>query len=165
MDHPKALALALAALLATGGCASLRWSVAKTLRNPGVRIEAFPEVVWEEYDCDHQRRPFFIMESNELVPPRVKPAKDFNHRMVYSMCPARPTEVVAGTLSTRIRFKGRAIVRDQVEAYELRPGRWVVDAFVTLPEDAEPGVYAYEVDFESRSVRFDERLTFVVDGP
>jgi hypothetical protein len=157
----RVIAVLLALLL--GGCASVRWSVTKTFRDPGEQMRSFPEEVWKEYNCEDQHRPFFMMEKNELVPPRVKPAREFNHRMVYALCPTRPTEVVAGRLSTRIRFKGQPIVRDTVTPYELRPGRWVVDAFVTLPEDAEPGIYAYEVQFESKTVDFDERLTFVVE--
>jgi hypothetical protein len=85
--------------------------------------------------------------------------------MVYALCPVNPTEVVEGTLLTRIRFRGQPIVSDRVAPYELRPGRWIVDAFVTLPNDAEPGVYAYEIQFDSRAIDFNERLTFVVESP
>jgi hypothetical protein len=144
------------------GCAGVRWSLQKTFREPGEEIEAFPEAVWEEYDCETQKRPFFIIEKNQLVPPKVKPGGEFNHRMVYVMCPSRPTAVVAGKLFTRIRFKGDPIVRETEERYEIKPGRWVVDSFVELPEDAEPGVYAYEVQFESAPLGFEKRLTFVV---
>jgi hypothetical protein len=161
-DSKRVVAVLLAFLLV--GCASLRWSVIKSFRDPGEELRSFPEEVWKEYDCEDQRRPFFIMEDNELVPPRVKPAREFNHRMVYALCPVNPTEVVSGTLSTRIRFKGRPIVRDTVAPYELRPGRWVVDAFVSLPDDAEPGIYAYEIQFDGAGVDFDERLTFVVES-
>lgn len=161
MGHPKALALALVLALAAG-CAGVRWSLQKTFREPGEEIDAFPEAVWEEYDCETQKRPFFIIEENQLVPPKVKPGGEFNHRMVYVMCPRRPTEVVAGRLFTRIRFKGDPIVRETEERYEIKPGRWVVDSFVELPEDAEPGVYAYEVEFEGGPLAFDKRLTFVV---
>ena len=41
----------------------------------------------------------------------------------------------------------------------------MVDAFVSLPGDAEPGIYAYEIQFDSRGVDFSERLTFVVESP
>jgi hypothetical protein len=78
------------------------------------------------------------------------------------MCPDRPTEVVEGRLSTRIRFRGRPIVRQTDSHYEIKPGRWMVDALVHLPENAEPGVYAYEVEFESDRLVFEKSLTFVV---
>jgi hypothetical protein len=147
------------------GCTTVRWSVQKALREEGIENASFPEVVWEEYDCDTQKRPFFILEENELVPPEVKPGGEFNHRMVYVMCPARSTQVVAGELSTRIRFKGDAIVNSTDVRYEIKPGRWIVDAFVEIPDDAEPGVYAYEVEFSGKDLLFDKSLTFLVKGP
>ena len=161
MGHSKVIALFATLLLATG-CASMRWSLQKSLRDPGERLESFPEEVWEEYDCDAQKRPFFIIEKNELVPPRVKVGGDFNHRMVYVMCPPRPTGVVSGRLRTRIRFRGDPIVRETTEAYEIKPGRWIVDAEVTLPENAEPGIYAYEMAFSGAALSFEKSLTFVV---
>lgn len=162
MGHPKTVSALLALLLALNGCASLRWSVERALREPGERLSDFPEEVWEEYDCGAQKRPFFVIERNELVPPRVKAGGRFAHRLVYAMCPTRPTGVVPGRLLTRIRFRGDPIVRETDDAYELKPGRWVVDAEVQLPPDAEPGVYAYEVAFQGAGVDFEKSLTFVV---
>jgi hypothetical protein len=126
------------------------------------RLEDFPESVWEEYDCQKQARPFFVIERNELVPARVDAGGEFSHRLVYAMCPDNPTEVVSGRLLTRIRYRGEPIVRETTEAYEIKPGRWVVDSTVTLPRDAHPGVYAYELAFQSMDVTFEKRLTFVV---
>jgi hypothetical protein len=146
------------ALLAVSGCATLK----KTFRKPGEKLESFPEAVWEEYDCDSQKRPFFIIEENELVPEKVSPGGDFNHRMIYVMCPRQATETVQGDLQTRIRFRGSPIVRKTTKAYEIKPGRWIVDSEVVLPEEAEPGVYAFELAFKSRSLSFDKSLTFVV---
>ena len=135
MGDSKVVVLCAAlALLVAGGCASLRWSVQKSLRSPGEKLESFPELVWDEYDCEAQKRPFFLIEANEIVPPRVSAGGAFNHRLVYVMCPARPTAVVSGRLVTRIRFRGDPIVRESTEAYEIKPGRWVVvDA--TRPKD------------------------------
>jgi hypothetical protein len=78
------------------------------------------------------------------------------------MCPTLPTEVVQGKLSTRIRFKGSPIVQQTDTLYEIKPGRWVVDAIVHLPEQAETGIYAYEFEFDSNSLAFEKSLTFVV---
>ena len=161
MGHPKAIAIALLLLLASG-CAGARWWLEKSLRHPGEELKDFPEAVWQEYDCGSQKRPFFIIERNELVPPEVRSGGEFNHRFVYVMCPVNPTEVVTGKLATRIRFKGSPIVVDTLPAWDLKPGRWVVDASVALPENAEPGIYTYELQFESAPVAFDKSLTFVV---
>jgi hypothetical protein len=145
-------------------CASVRWSFQKAFRQEGIENETFPELVWEEYDCDSQKRPFIVVEKNELVPPKVQAGGEFNHRMIYAMCPARTTAVVAGKLSTRIRYKGAAIMVNTDSNYEIKPGRWVIDAFVEIPEDAEPGVYAYEVAFSGKGLSFDKSLTFLVKG-
>ena len=164
MGHSK-VAAALVALLLLSGCAGMRWAVQKSMRSPGERLTDFPEVVWQEYDCATQKRPFFVIERNELVPPRVKAGGEFNHRMVYAMCPDEPTAVVAGNLHTSIRFRGSPIVRETTSTYELKPGRWVIDAEVQLPESAEPGVYAYELAFRGQPIRFEKSLTFVVQSP
>ena len=167
MGHSK-VATALFGLVLLGlltGCAGLTWSLKKSLRTPGERLKHFPEVVWDEYECDKQKRPFFKIEQNDIVPPRVEAGGEFAHRMVYVMCPKRPTGVVSGRLVTRIRFRGDPIVRETTDTYDLKPGRWIVDAEVQLPADAQPGIYAYEVAFESSRVEFEKRLTFVVQAP
>ncbi len=156
--------LPLLALLGCLGCGAVQYNVAKQLRRPGERLLDFPEAVAEEYSCETRERPFFEVERNELVPDQVKPGGGFAHRMVYVMCPPGPTEVVSGQLSTRIRFKGRPIVKQTEDRYEIKPGRWVVDTLVELPEAAEPGVYAYELDFEGDELRFERGVTFVVRG-
>ena len=161
MDHRKTLAALIALTLCTG-CAPARWSVVKQFRNPGEKLETFPEQVWDEYDCGSQKQPFLIVERNELTPKTVVAGGNFGHRWVYIMCPAVPTATVEGTLATRIRFKGQPIVQDVDPDFEIRPGRWTVDAFVHLPDDAEPGIYAYEIEFESEPLLFKKSLTFLV---
>jgi len=161
VDHRK-IAVALIVVALCAGCASARWSVVKHFRKPGESLAAFPERVWSEYDCDSQKRPFFVVEKNELMPEKVPAGGNFGHRFVYVMCPALPTEVVRGELSTRIRFKGAPIVQQTDTRYEIKPGRWIVDAIVHLPEDAEPGIYAYELAFESEPLVFNKSLTFAV---
>ena len=162
--HRLWVAALLALLLGTSGCASWLGSVRKSLRDPGVHFRSFPEEVAEEYGCGERPLPFFEIEKLELLPNRLRPGEEFNHRLVYVLCPESPTAVVAGTLNTRILHRGRAIVDEQDEAYEFKPGRWVVDAFVTVPLGAEIGVYAMEIAFRGSGLRFTERLTFAVDA-
>jgi hypothetical protein len=164
MDHPKVAATCLAlALAALPGCASLRWSLQKAGREQGARLTAFPEEVASEYACAQRALPFLAVEQSEIVPPRVHPGEEFNHRLVYALCPERPTGVVAGRLVEGIRFRGELLHREVRDGFELRPGRWVLDAFIELPGGAEPGVYAYELRFEGGRVGFEQRHTFVVD--
>jgi hypothetical protein len=154
--------IALIAMTLCLSCAAARWSVVKHFRDPGAQLEAFPDVVWKEYDCENQKRPFFIIEKNDLLPEKVTAGSDFGHQLVYVMCPERSTEVVQGELSRRIRFKGVPIVEKTDPIYEIRPGRWAVNAIVHLPEEAEHGIYAYELEFDSDPVAFEKSLTFVV---
>jgi hypothetical protein len=164
VGHSKVVACMLIAGLLSG-CTSARWTFQKAVRKEGTVNRTLPDLVWEEYDCETQKRPFFIVEKNELVPPKVKAGGEFNHRMIYVMCPPGPTEVVSGDLTTRIRFKGEPIVHSTEEHYEILPGRWVMDAFVEIPEGAEAGVYAYEVAFSGPGLEFEKVLTFLVKAP
>lgn len=157
------LALALLLLFAEG-CSHTLGQIRRAVREPGEKLVALPEDVSRDYECEARHLPYFQLERHELNPMRLEAGAEFNHRMVYSLCPAKPTEVVSGTLTTRIRFKGRVIVSDRVRGFELKPGRWIVDAFVRLPDDAEMGIYALEVVFQSRSVKMDERITFGVEA-
>lgn len=162
-DSHKVAAVFLAAMLATAGCASVTNYLDRPFREPGERLKTFPEKVWSEYDCDRQKLPYFEIERLELFPKRITPGGQLKHRMVYVLCPSRPTGVVAGTLARSIMYRGNAIVRGQ-EAHDLKPGRWVVDVFLDLPETAQVGVYALNIQFESPQIRFDRALTFAVDA-
>ena len=164
MGHSKiTAALLLVALLS--GCTTVRWAVQKSMRREGLVNEAFPEVVWEEYSCGELDLPFFKIETNELIPPRVRPGGEFNHRIVYALCPAHPTEVLTGRLETRILYKGKPIFSETKEGHEFLPGHWNVDTFVEIPDDTAPGIYAYDFAFRSPTVSFDESLTFLVPAP
>ena len=161
MGDPKAVIAALVLVLATApGCSwvLLQW------REPGHRHRDFPDAVAAEYHCDKRPLPFFELEKSELVPNRVKAGSEFNQRLVYVLCPERPTAVVPGVLHTRILFEGRTIVSESLPE-KLRPGRWVLDSFVHLPEDASPGLYAMDVHFESAAGQLRQRVDFVVREP
>jgi hypothetical protein len=161
---PPKIAAACLLLVAVGsGCASVRWSLQKAVRSEGAHLVAFPEDVAREYGCAERRLPYFTIERSELVPPRVRSGGEFNHRLVTVLCPARPTEVAVGRLSEGIRFRGRLVHRETRERFEIRPGRWIQDAFIELPPDAEAGVYAYELRFDAPDVSFERSWTFVVD--
>jgi len=165
MGHPSLrLAAACALALAFGaGCASLYWDAKKALREKGERLSAFPEEVAKQYDCDQRPLPFFKIERSEIVPPRVHSGGEFNHRMVTVLCPVRATGVETGRLSEAIRFRGDVVHKETRDTFEIRPGRWVIDAFVEVPPGTEPGVYAYELHFEGSNLAFDESWSFVVE--
>jgi hypothetical protein len=162
MGHPKALTalLALAWVATAPGCAFVKLH----LREPGHRNKDFPQPVAEEYHCDKRPLPFFQFEENELVPRRMKPGTEFNQRIVYVLCPDRPTGVVAGRLHTRVLFEGETILEETVDQ-KLRPGRWILDHFIQLPESAAPGVYAMDIRFVSEKGDLEDRMDFVVREP
>ena len=98
-----------------------------------------------------------------LSPRRLKPGELFKQRLIYALCTAASTGVVTGKLETRIMHRGNAVVHEKDVAYDLKPGRWVVDSFVRLPEGADVGIYAFELEFDSPDVKFDRTMTFAVE--
>jgi hypothetical protein len=134
------------------------------MRDPGERLVDLPDRVARDYECAERALPHLELERNEINPTRVRAGAALNHRIVYALCPKAATEVVTGTLTTQVRFKGRIVMQERVPGFEFKPGRWSVDTFVRLPNDAETGVYALEIRFEEGNVRLAESLTFGVDG-
>lgn len=149
---------AVVCLSATLGCTAIQLQ----LRKPGERLMNFPEPVAVEYACAKRRLPFLKVEKSELIPTRMRAGAKLNHRFVYVMCPSRASEVIVGTLYTRIQFKGKTVHQDKVTR-ELKPGRWVVDSFITLPENAMPGMYALTARFDSSKGRFSFQSDFLVE--
>jgi hypothetical protein len=90
--------------------------------------------------------------------------KELGHRLVYVLCTEGPTDVVTGKLDTRIVYRGQAILKESNPSYDLRPGRWAIDVFVTVPATASDGLYALELDFKSPSVKFNRSETFAVEA-
>lgn len=171
MGHPKGIiasATLTALLIGALGCATPIWvgKIRRAMREPGQELVDLPTKIERQYDCDERKLPFFQLEKNELNPIRVHPGGEFNHRIVYVMCPENPTEVIEGALVTRIHFKGEPIVSETLDPFEVKPGRWIVDAFIALPEDAEVGVYALELRFTSEisEIEIHEDIIFGVDG-
>lgn len=152
------------ALLLACGCTGVVAGARKSLRAPGEQLRDLPEAVAAEYHCATKVLPHIEIEGSELLPERVEPGQELNHRLIYALCPTGPTEVVRGHLETRIRHKGEAFVIERIDDYELKPGRWVIDAFIALPADAETGVYALELAFISDALSFEESITFAIDG-
>jgi len=163
MGNSKALirsTRSLAALVAIASLGCVRMQL--ELREPGEYNRGFPDEVADEYHCAKRPLPFFEVEEDELLPERVKPGSEFNHRLQYVLCPVEETQVVSGTLHTRILFKGKPI-HVETATRDLQPGRWIVDEFITLPRNAKPGVYALQSEFHSKHGGFDSRSTFLVE--
>ena len=158
MAHTKTLTLALC-LATSVACTTVQLK----MRKPGEKLVSFPEPVAREYHCDKRPLPFFEVEESQLLPKRVGPGSEFNHRMVYVLCPDQPTAVVKGKITSQILYRGAPIFSEVIQG-ELRPGRWMVDTFIPLPADAQPGIYSLHVTFSSAQGKFETQDTFSVEG-
>jgi hypothetical protein len=143
------IALITVVILFATGCSTIYQQVVAASRQPGEQIATTPDRVWKELECDKRERPFVHAESMEILPEMIKPGGRVNYRLTYVMCPTRPSEVIKTRMARRMLFKGEQVARNVNESFELKPGRWVVDSFFTLPADTPLGVYALEVDFEA----------------
>jgi hypothetical protein len=54
------------------------------------------------------------------------------------------------------------VFEDIIRNFEVRPGKWSVDAFITIPEKAEPGPYSVEATFSAGRVQFQSRQELTV---
>lgn len=156
-------AVGMAAVWLVTGCTAVGMA-RRALREPGAKLMSLPDEVAADYACTSRRLPYFVFERQEVNPDRVSAGAEFNHRFVYALCPRKATEVIEGTLRTRIRYRDRIIAQDKDEGFSLQPGRWAVDSFVRLPDDAGIGIYSLELEFKSRRVKFRHEATFGVDA-
>jgi len=166
LGDPARVARALAGLCLAAclSCQYLPPALERPFRKPGVQLVDFPEKVGVEFNCASQKLPWFKLETLEVWPKRIDAGKELGHRMVYVLCTDGPTDVVTGKLETKILFRGQPVLREADNAYDLRPGRWAIDVFVTVPPSAADGLYALELSFQSPSVKFDRSETFAVEG-
>ena len=107
---------AVVCLSAMLGCTAIQLK----LRQPGERLVSFTEPGAVEYDCAKRRLPFFKVEESELIPSRLRPGGQLNHRFVYVMCPSRASEVIEGKLDATPDF---VIALNRMLLERLRMGR------------------------------------------
>ena len=139
----------LLSLVVLSGCTTLYQQAVVATRHPGEQITTTPDQLWMEMDCSNRQRPFVRAESMEVLPEMIRPGGRVNYRLIYVMCPAKPSEVIKTRVARRMLFKGEQVARNVNDGFEIKPGRWVVDSFFTLPVDSPLGVYALEVIFEA----------------
>lgn len=158
--------LAIALLAAALGCAAPGPRAHPSARNaqqPGPKLLGSAAEVARQYDCARRRTPLLVLEESALRPTPLAAGQEFGHRIVYSLCPARAKQPLAGKLRTRIAF-GSAVIVDDTAAFSAQPGRWAVDTFIALPPHAQPGAYALEVSFTPAggAVGFATKMPFSV---
>ena len=138
------------------------WDMQKEMRVPGEKLLVHPDAVWNEFNCGKKVRPFVSVEKQELLPPETYPGEEFNHRFIYVMCPVGPARVITGNLYRRVYYKGRMIFQDVSKGFKIKPGKWNVDAFIKVPEQAKVGIYSVEVSFSSAQTQFIKSQNLVV---
>ncbi len=159
------LLVAIFSVVALSGCTTLYQQAVAATRQPGEQITTTPDELWKEMDCSNRERPFVRAESMEVLPEMIRPGARVNYRLIYVMCPAKPSEVIKTNVARRMLFKGEQVARNVNAGFEIKPGRWIVDSFFTLPIDSPLGVYALEVIFEAPSGMAHKKVrSFVVSN-
>lgn len=154
------LALAGSTLLLTA-CASagdmiqeLEQKMVKSTRRSGERLTASPDDTVKAHSCETGKENALFVELSEVLPERVNPGSEINHRLQLAFCPYAPTGTVKGSIVRRILHKGQATFSDTAQ-HEFKPGTWTIDAFITIPRNAPAGVYALDVlvYYQDKSLR------------
>ena len=145
-------------------CGRIFWELEKATRKPGEKMVTLPDPVAQEYNCSKKKLPFFTVEKNEVFHAKVKPGEEFNHHFVYVMCPAIPAQIINSVLYRRIYYQGEVVFQDVTKNFKIKPGRWAVDAYITVPSHALPGIYSLEMEIVSDSIKFKDSKSFVVEN-
>lgn len=130
---------------------------------PGEKLVLSAEKVWDRYDCADRRLPFLIVEENELNPKELEPGEELHHHFVYVMCPSKTWRVIKGNLYRKVSFQDKVVFQDVTNNVEFRPGKWDVDAFITVPEQAQSGTYFLNMVLSSKIATIEKNLFFVVE--
>jgi hypothetical protein len=132
----------LVSILIFTGCASmqdLHQQFIESVRRPGEIMEKTPEETLQYYpSCSEQNIPALF--ETEIVPLRVLPGKEINHRIRYATCLTASSAPQNGEIVRTVYYERQAIFRDRTK-YEFKPGTWTVDAFIRVSENARPGNY------------------------
>lgn len=132
--------------------------------NPGEVLHRSPSTVSRAIHCDAQLLPFFVVDRNGITPPRVAGGEKLRHTLIYSMCPNPDGSTLRGRLVRRVRRGDETILEDVTDPFELKPGRWIVTAFVRVPPEAEPGTYTFSVDIQAGTLHYDGTQRFDIKG-
>ena len=139
-------------------------SIRASTRNPGDKMVRSPEKTKEKYACAPYNKRRLQLEEVQLFPDRVMPGTEINQRIQYAFCPLTPSEILKGSITRTVLFKGNQVFRDTT-AYEFKPGTWTVDVFIGIPKEAGSGVYALNIALQYGNETLKESNSFIVKGP
>ncbi len=158
----KKIIIFLSIFLFLYSCAPVYWDIKKSFRKPGETFKEHPEKIWKEYQCSQKKLPYIEITKYEVLPPELLPGEEINQHFEYIMCPKFPAQVIQGVLYRRIYYKGQVIFEDITKDFEFKPGKWAVDAFITVPPSAPAGVYYLSMEFKSPKFKIKKGQDFVV---
>jgi len=126
-------------------------TVTKTVPNkifdPGEYPMDSPEAVWKQYDCGAKELPLVVFENSSLNPSKINAGQQqINHLLVYAVCSRSSNDVLPGTISGKIYFRGKLLTQNR-RRVELKPGRWSIVALIPIPPKAKPGTYELRTEF------------------
>lgn len=147
----------LISVLICAGCATvkdLHQQLVKSVRTPGEKMVISPEDTLRYNPCSDQKRDALVLFEAEVIPGRLSPGKEINHRIRYATCLAASSEAQKGEIIRAVYYKNHTVFRDRTK-YEFKPGTWTVDAFIMVPDDAAPGTYTVDttVICKGKSIR------------
>ena len=96
-------------VMTISACSAIYQQVVATARHPGEQIATTPDKVWQELNCAKRERPFVQVERMEVLPEMIKPGGRVNYRLVYVLCPLKPSEVLKTRLVRNMLFKGERV--------------------------------------------------------
>ncbi|MGF1644068.1 MAG: hypothetical protein ACFCUJ_10515 [Thiotrichales bacterium] len=170
---------AVACVMAINGCAmfqtvesgieQLDRKVSTAMKKRGLqpKVEQIATIdeIWESADCANRRLPYLKLTRHDMFPAEIVAGATVNHRFEYTLCLRGNDRPIIGDLTRRIYFGGKPVLTDTSSNVELKPGHWVVDAFITVPEQAPPGSYEMEVKFDSIRAPFRDRPRLEIAKP
>jgi hypothetical protein len=148
---------------ATTHVKQLSQTVVASLRKPGEQLVHSPEKTQEKYGCILQNKKIFQLEEVQVLPDVISAGKEINQRIRYALCSFTRPEIVRGSITRTVTFRGNSVMRDFTN-YEFRSGTWIVDAFIGVPEGAESGTYMIDTVLKYENKLIKATNSFVVKG-
>lgn len=139
--HSVAILLLILAL--ASGCAAKKPPERPA---PGQMPLSSAEAVRKELGCEGRKTPLLVLETNEARPAVIRPGQEIHHHMVYAFCPGPAGTPATARLTRTVYAKNRQVLADTDPAFEIRPGRWSVVAYIQTPENAPAGDYELETE-------------------
>ena len=114
------------------------------------------------YNEQEHRRDLLRIEDVSANPQRVLPGDKVDLNATYTLLtPGRRTEMVREV--REVRFNGKVIGRPYITV-KRGGGTWLSSVPLTIPPDAEPGVYVVTMVVETDSAGDTRDFTFRVDN-